>query len=87
VAPALDDGRYAGRKPSPTERINAKPFSKPPSEKSSKKMPPTPRCSLRCFKKKYSSHHVLKRGYLSSPKGASASRQTEWKCTASSAKP
>ena len=34
-----------------------------------------PRGSLRCFRKKYSSHQALKRGYLSAPNGASASRQ------------
>ena len=39
-----------------------------------------PRGSLRCLRKKYSSHQRLKRGYLSSPNGASASRLTRWKC-------
>ena len=39
-----------------------------------------PRGSLRCLRKKYSSHQRLKRGYLSAPNGASASRQTRWKC-------
>ena len=34
-----------------------------------------PRGSLRCLRKKYSSHQRLKRGYLSAPNGASASRQ------------
>ena len=34
-----------------------------------------PRGSSRCLRKKYSSHQGLKRGYLSAPNGASASRQ------------
>ena len=43
-------GTYAVRNASPTARVIAKLPSKPSSAKSSKKMPPTPRCSLRCFK-------------------------------------
>ena len=38
-------------------------------------MPPMPRGSLRCLRKKYSSHHFLKCGWWSAPKGASACLQ------------
>ena len=76
--------RSAGRRrgnASPTLRVSAKQRSKPPSAKSSKKMPPMPRGSLRCLRKKYSSHQRLKRGWTSAPNGASASRHARWKCT------
>ena len=86
VALALAVGRCRGgaarsagrpaRKASPTARISAKLVSKPPSAKSSKNTPPMPRGSSRCLRKKYSSHQRLKRGYLSAPNGASASRLT-----------
>ena len=58
-----------------------KQVSKSGAARSSKKMPPTPRGSLRCFRKKYSSHQSLKRRWTSSPKGASASRHVRWKWT------
>ena len=89
IAAALRDRQPAlARSASPTSLQHREAALRSPAPlKSSKKMPPMPRGSSRCFRKKYSSHHFLKRGYLSSPKGASASRQPRWKCTASSSTP
>ena len=48
--PALrEDWQVGLGKASPTAWVSAKQRSKPPSFKSSKKTPPTPRGSLRCF--------------------------------------
>jgi hypothetical protein len=44
-------------------------------------MPPTPRGSLRCLRKKYSSHQVLKRGYSRRRRAPARRLQVRWKCT------
>ena len=55
-------GTKAARNARPTSRVKAKSASQSPLQRSSKKMPPTPRGSFQWRIRKYSSAQALNRG-------------------------